>query len=421
MPSPSAPPPSLPAAPPLCPAPEPPSDSFVPFTHPDFARVFVFCLLLVAFGGIMSGLQQAIMRVSQAELTSMRTEGGDAERKIARLLQPLINRRHLTLVTLLVGNALAMEALPVFIDILVPKAVAIALSVTAVVLFGEILPQAICLKWPMELAAFFSWLMYFLVAVLYPVAAPIAGLLDWMLGHNEDAILTRGGLREFAIMHGEVTRGGPLNQDELGIILGALDLHKKHTGDTGTPLDQVFMISMEALLNDATLAMIAKAGHSRVPVYKGEDRSNVVGLLLVKQLVRLGKQVLVKDLDAIFPVLVAGPGVSLFALLKRFCTGESHMAVVVDTVDTEDGIRLCDYRKHNSDAVNVVRIVTLEDVLETLLRKDIQDEKDLWKTNLESDLDSRLSRARLLKRDLSTMTNTTVESSLSMHTAYGTV
>jgi len=399
---------------------QPDPDDWLTPSHPDFAKTAVLCVLLIIFGGIMSGLQQAIMHVSQAELTSMKNEGGEAEKKIARLLIPLISRRHLTLVTLLVGNALAMEALPVFMDILVPKAVAIILSVTAVVFFGEIIPQAVCLKWPMELAAFFSWLMYLLVGVLYPCAAPIAALLDWMLGHNEDAILSRGALRQFAIMHGEANRGGPLNEDELGIILGALDLHKRAARDTGTKLEEVFMISLDTELNVATLATISKAGHSRVPVYRGEDRTNIVGLLLVKQLVRLDYQVLVKNLDAIYPVLVAGKDVSLFALLKRFCTGESHMAVVVDSVDTDDGIRICDFRKPGTDALKVTRIVTLEDVLEKLLRKDIRDEKDSWKPAYE-DLEDRLYRARLLKRELSEMSSFRSTNTDGMQTAYGSV
>ena len=50
---------------------------------------------------------------------------------------PLVKRHHLLLVTLLIGNALAMEALPIFLDRIVHPALAILLSVTAVLFFGE--------------------------------------------------------------------------------------------------------------------------------------------------------------------------------------------------------------------------------------------------------------------------------------------
>jgi metal transporter CNNM len=48
------------------------------------------------------------------------------------------------LVTLLLCNAGAMETLPIFLDRLVPQVVAIICSVTLILIFGEVIPQAIC-------------------------------------------------------------------------------------------------------------------------------------------------------------------------------------------------------------------------------------------------------------------------------------
>ncbi len=50
---------------------------------------------------------------------------------------PVVKKRHLLLVTLLLCNAAAMEALPIFLDKMVSPAVAIIVSVTAVLFFGE--------------------------------------------------------------------------------------------------------------------------------------------------------------------------------------------------------------------------------------------------------------------------------------------
>lgn len=57
---------------------------------------------------------------------------------------PVIANQHLLLVTLLLCNAGAMEALPVLLDRLVHPLAAIIISVTAVLAFGEIIPQALC-------------------------------------------------------------------------------------------------------------------------------------------------------------------------------------------------------------------------------------------------------------------------------------
>lgn len=49
-------------------------------------------------------------------------------------------------VTLLLCNAVAMEALPIFLDKIMSEVAAIIVSVTAVLFMGEIFPQAICSK-----------------------------------------------------------------------------------------------------------------------------------------------------------------------------------------------------------------------------------------------------------------------------------
>ena len=50
-----------------------------------------------------------------------------------------MKNQHLLLCTLLIGNSLAMEALPIFLDTLVPSYVAILISVTLILAFGEVL------------------------------------------------------------------------------------------------------------------------------------------------------------------------------------------------------------------------------------------------------------------------------------------
>ena len=49
------------------------------------------------------------------------------------------------MVTLLFCNALALESLPIFLDAIVPSHYAILVSVVAVLIVGEVIPQAICI------------------------------------------------------------------------------------------------------------------------------------------------------------------------------------------------------------------------------------------------------------------------------------
>lgn len=56
----------------------------------------------------------------------------------------MIDHHHWMLVTLLLCNAAALESLPLFLDKMVPEIIAIVLSVTFVLIFGEIIPMSIC-------------------------------------------------------------------------------------------------------------------------------------------------------------------------------------------------------------------------------------------------------------------------------------
>jgi metal transporter CNNM len=111
----------------------------------------MYCLICTFFAGMMSGLtvgynglnEMEIEAIENAEVTPDDPSYKEIQRnkKLIKRIKPVLSKKHLMLVTLLLCNAAAMEALPVFLDALVPTVVAIILSTTVVLVFGEILPQ----------------------------------------------------------------------------------------------------------------------------------------------------------------------------------------------------------------------------------------------------------------------------------------
>ena len=106
--------------------------------------------------------------------------------------------------------------------------------------------------------------------------------------------------------------GGDLRRDTVTIIGATLDLQEKVVRQAMTPIEDVFMLSIDAKLDTALLKKIVDSGHSRVPVYeevdppealkrviKNMDKPNnqanpdnqkvkkIIGILLVKQCVLL--------------------------------------------------------------------------------------------------------------------------------------
>jgi metal transporter CNNM len=190
-------------------------------------------------------------------------------------------------------------------------------------------------------------------------------VLDWVLGSNHSVVYKRAELRELMDYHIEGGEdGGSLNKDEVNVIKGALSMSEKSVFNIITPLDDIFMLSVDEVLNQETMDRLLSYGHSRVPVYRN-DRTNIIGLVLVKRLINIDalKSTPINDLK-LTDVVVVDASASIWSVLNTFQTGKSHMAVV---------------KKINENEVEptTIGIVTLEDIFEELIQQDIQDETDI--------------------------------------------
>jgi CBS domain containing-hemolysin-like protein len=193
-------------------------------------------------------------------------------------------------------------------------------------------------------------------------------VLDFILGADHSAVYKRAELRELMNYHvkgGE--DGGDLNVDEVNVIKGALLLSEKKIANIITPIEDVFMLSVDDVLNQETIEKLLSYGHSRVPVYQ-ESRKNIIGLILVKRLLNINTALStpVKDIKMSEVVYVEAKA-SIWSVLTLFQSGKSHMAVV-KSEQSEDDVM---------EEVNNIGIVTLEDIFEELIQKDIEDETDL--------------------------------------------
>ena len=70
---------------------------------------------------------------------------------------------------------------------------ALFVSTFTILLFGEIIPQAICNKHGLAVGAFFAYPLRFLIFLLYIVAFPISKLLDFIVGKDQTLFYRRGG------------------------------------------------------------------------------------------------------------------------------------------------------------------------------------------------------------------------------------
>uniref|UniRef100_A0A7N0TWF8 CNNM transmembrane domain-containing protein n=1 Tax=Kalanchoe fedtschenkoi TaxID=63787 RepID=A0A7N0TWF8_KALFE len=293
-----------------------------------FAYAGISCFL-VLFAGIMSGLTLGLMSLGLVELEILQRSGTDAEKKQAAAILPVVQKQHQLLVTLLLCNAVAMEALPIYLDKIFHPFVAVLLSVTFVLAFGEVIPQAICSRYGLSVGANFVWLVRILMIICYPIAYPIGKILDAVLGHH-DALFRRAQLKALVSIHSqEAGKGGELTHDETTIISGALDLTEKTAEEAMTPIESTFSLDVNSKLDWEAIGKILARGHSRVPVYSGSPK-NIIGLLLVKSLltVRAETETPVSAVS-IRRIPRVPADMPLYDILNEFQKGSSHMAAVV--------------------------------------------------------------------------------------------
>eukprot|EP01018_Ginkgo_biloba_P026227 Gb_06178 [translate_table: standard] len=288
--------------------------------------------VLVLFAGIMSGLTLGLMSLGLVDLEVLQRSGTSTEKKQAAAIFPVVQKQHQLLVTLLLCNAASMEALPIYLDKIFHPVVAVILSVTFVLAFGEVIPQAICSRYGLAVGANFVWLVRILMIICYPIAYPVGKVLDCVLGHNDSALFRRAQLKALVSIHGqEAGKGGELTHDETTIISGALDLTEKTAQEAMTPIESTFSLDVNSKLDWEAMGKILARGHSRVPVYSGNPK-NIIGLLLVKSLltVRAETETPVSAVS-IRRIPRVPADMPLYDILNEFQKGSSHMAAVVKT------------------------------------------------------------------------------------------
>ncbi|XP_057428406.1 DUF21 domain-containing protein At2g14520-like isoform X3 [Lotus japonicus] len=314
-----------------------------------FIRILTVALLVI-FAGLMSGLTLGLMSLSLVDLEVLAKSGTPLDRKHAAKILPVVRNQHLLLCTLLICNAALKEALPIFLDSLIDAFGAVLISVTLILLFGEIIPQSICSRYGLAIGAAVAPVVRVLMWICFPVAYPISKLLDVVLGHRRRALFRRAELKTLVNLHGnKAGKGGELSHHETTIISGALELSEKTASDAMTPLAGTFSIDINSIFDRNLMNLILEEGHSRVPVYY-EDSTNIIGLILVKNLLTIDpedetpvKNVTIRKIPRVPEMM------PLYDILNEFQKGHSHMAIVV---------RHCDKtgQQSSNDIVRDVRV-----------------------------------------------------------------
>ncbi|XP_066950363.1 unextended protein-like isoform X2 [Macrobrachium rosenbergii] len=334
----------------------------------------MFIVVLLCLSGLFSGLNLGLMALDKTELKIVSNTGSPTEKRYAKAIEPVRAHGNFLLCTLLLGNVLVNSSLTILLDELSTGLIAVIGSTIGIVIFGEIIPQAVCSRHGLAVGARTVWLVRVFMVITGPASYPISKILDLVLGEEIGSTYDRERLKELIklqVTHDHID----LKTEEQNIICGALEFHKKTVGEVMTKLDDIYMLSVDACLDFNTINEMMQQGFSRVPVYEGE-RTNIVSVLFIKDLAFIDPDdnTPLKTLCQYYqnPLNFVFMDTTLDLMLKDFKEGsKGHMAFVQKINNEGD----CD------PFYEVVGLVTLEDVIEELIQEEIVDETDVFTDN----------------------------------------
>jgi CBS domain containing-hemolysin-like protein len=346
--------------------------------------------LLIAVNGLFVTAEFAIIGVRPARVVQLAQDDDPIARRVKQMLDsPQTLDWYLTTTQLgttaaslalgmytqhvmaswIVGPIVAWVPVSPTIAHLIALIITISLLITMHTVFGEIIPRSLALhhteRAPLRL--------YGVVQVASRIFSPFALLIEWVGGGVLWLLnIPKAGMNlrlysseELELAVRESYKGGLLSDDEQTIIQNIFDLDERRIGQVMTPRPRIAAIPLDTT-EEQLRDYISSSPYSRFPVYE-EDIDHIVGLLLVKDVVR---QQLEHpghfDLRSLLRHIPAVPeAMTVDRLLVAFKNSHIHLALVFDEYGSTAGI------------------VTLEDLVEEVVGE-VHDEFDqieqpLWR------------------------------------------
>ena len=225
----------------------------------------------------------------------------------------------------------------------------------SVLLLSEVIPKTVGVVYNRPLASLVAIPLQLLVWVLYPLVV-ICRLVTRVFSRASTG--QEVSEEEIAVMARMGRRTGAIQADEARVMQNILTLKRKTVRDVMTPRTVVFALSADLTVEQAQ----KEAGtwqHSRVPVYENEFE-DVIGVVMRRDAFNAltGGRGQTRISELMNPVHFVAETVSLDRVLEMFLERRQHLFVVIDEYGGLAGI------------------LTLEDVLEEILGREIVDESD---------------------------------------------
>ena len=334
--------------------------------HPEhLPMLFVYAGGALAISFFCSLLEATLLSVRVTELMRRADDGGRGVNLLLLYKQERIEDGIGAILTLntiahTIGASLAgAQAARVFASETLSADVAVAgfsaILTVAVLVATEIIPKTLGTNYASALAPFVGYSVHGLALCTKPILV-VTGFLSRLLSRGEPEGISRGELQALVNM---AQSHGAIERDESRVFSNLLGFEGLAVEDVMTPRTVVRMIDVDSSVGDC-IAAEELSEHTRIPVYQGSP-DHVIGYVHQQELLRSVARDGSRDapLQGFMREVAAMPeDTTLGDALRAFLDSREHLAIVQDEFGGTSGL------------------VTLEDVVESLLGVEIVDEAD---------------------------------------------
>jgi len=225
----------------------------------------------------------------------------------------------------------------------------------AILLFAEVIPKTIGVVYARPVATFVARPLLLLVWIFTPFIILCRLATRLVAKEQKEQDISDEELISLARLG---RKSGSIDPTEAGVIQNILSLKSKTAADVMTPRTVVFSLSEDLTVEEAS-GQKGIWAHSRIPIYS-EDFEDIVGIVLRREILAAltsnrGNH---KLSELMRPVNFVAETHTLERILQMFLEQRQHLFIVIDEYSGLSGV------------------LTLEDVLEEILGKEIVDESD---------------------------------------------
>ncbi|XP_065821973.1 metal transporter CNNM3 isoform X1 [Labrus bergylta] len=341
------------------------TDKGLPADHIPTWGLAVLIVLLLLLCGLLRTVNLSLLWLDPVELYVLHSCGSEEEKRAAKRLEPIRRRGNFLACSLLFLGVLGHSVLGVLLYRALGSITSAVFTSGFLIFFlAELAPHILCSGYGFQLAPGLTWLAQVCMVLTCPLSCPLGLILD--LGLRRD--ISTCGIRERAMEMIRTSVNDPYSEFVKEEFSRGM-LRSKTVEDILTPLKDCFMLPSSAVLDFSTMSEIMQCGYTRVPIYE-EERSNIVEIIYVKDLALVDPDdctpmtTITKFYN--HPLHFVFNDTKLDAMLEEFKKGNSHMAIVQKVNNEGEG----------DPFYEVLGLVTLEDVIEEIIKSEILDESD---------------------------------------------